>query len=37
MSDAKKPYVIVVGVDYSETGELALTKALGPRIVRNIP
>src|SRR5262245_10917209 len=28
MSDAKKPYVIVVGVDYSETGELALTKAL---------
>jgi nucleotide-binding universal stress UspA family protein len=27
MPQAKKPYVIVVGVDYSDTGELALTKA----------
>jgi len=28
MPEAKKPYVIVVGVDYSETGELAFTEAL---------
>jgi nucleotide-binding universal stress UspA family protein len=28
MPDPKKPYVIVVGVDYSETGELAFEKAL---------
>lgn len=28
MPDPKKPYVIVVGVDYSETGELAFQKAL---------
>lgn len=28
MPQANKPYVIVVGIDYSETGELAFTKAL---------
>lgn len=28
MPDPKKPYVIVVGVDYQETGELAFQKAL---------
>jgi nucleotide-binding universal stress UspA family protein len=28
MPDPKKPYVIVVGVDYQETGELAFKKAL---------
>jgi nucleotide-binding universal stress UspA family protein len=28
MPEAKKPYAIVVGVDYSDTGELALTRAL---------
>ena len=28
MPEAKKPYVIVVGVDYSDTGELAFTEAL---------
>jgi nucleotide-binding universal stress UspA family protein len=28
MPDPKKPYVIVVGIDYSETGELAFDKAL---------
>ena len=28
MPDPKKPYVIVVGVDYSDTGELAFKKAL---------
>ncbi|HEX6272046.1 MAG TPA: universal stress protein [Polyangiaceae bacterium] len=27
MAEAKKPYVIVVGVDYSDSGELALTRA----------
>jgi nucleotide-binding universal stress UspA family protein len=28
MAEAKKPYVIVVGTDYSDTGELAFGKAL---------